>query len=179
MPPSLKTAPAFTASFLDNILWFVSNRLQNHHIKNCHILFKIFPFPPIIEKANYSFDLQAMKDMPILTNHVARLPSRMGVLRRALAHQASLPRLPIPALNVTLDKYLRFVQPLVSEEDFSHTKAVSCAPYFSVVLGVASSRCALPPQLVENFSRSHGPALQERLVARSKVKENWVSARCC
>jgi carnitine O-acetyltransferase len=39
-------------------------------------------------------------------------------------HQASLPKLPVPALSDTLNKYLTTVKPLVSEAQYAQTKVV-------------------------------------------------------
>ncbi|CAG8458610.1 2849_t:CDS:2 [Acaulospora morrowiae] len=40
-----------------------------------------------------------------------------------LRYQKSLPRLPVPALSETLEKYLKSVKPLVNEEEFAKTVA--------------------------------------------------------
>jgi len=64
-----------------------------------------------------------------------------------------LPKLPIPPLQRSLDKYLRSIKPLVDEEDFAHTQS-----------------------LVEVFSRKggHGEKLQSQLVKRSAREDNWL-----
>lgn len=64
-----------------------------------------------------------------------------------------LPKLPIPPLRQSLDKYLRSIKPLVDDEDFKHTE-----------------------HLVEVFSRKggHGDKLQSQLVKRSAREDNWL-----
>lgn len=64
-----------------------------------------------------------------------------------------LPKLPIPPLQQSLDKYLRSIKPLVDDEDFAHTQSV-----------------------VEVFSRKggHGEKLQSQLVKRSAREDNWL-----
>ncbi len=47
-----------------------------------------------------------------------RIPGRMFHL------QQSLPRLPIPALQQTLDKYLLSARPLLTDEEFTHAENV-------------------------------------------------------
>ncbi|KAM9326172.1 carnitine O-acetyltransferase isoform 2-T2 [Gastrophryne carolinensis] len=72
---------------------------------------------------------------------------------RYLAHQEGLPRLPIPPLQQTLDKYLQALTPLVSQEEWSHTR-----------------------ELVEEFRTSGvGERLQKGLERRAKKTENWLS----
>ena len=41
------------------------------------------------------------------------------------AHQQSLPHLPVPPLQSSLEKYLLSVRPLLSEEEYRHTENVS------------------------------------------------------
>lgn len=81
-------------------------------------------------------------------------PSLTKVAGRFKAHQESLPRLPVPPLQQTLDHYLRTLQPIVSEEEWAHTK-----------------------QLVEEFQAAGGVGerLQKGLERRAKKMENWVS----
>lgn len=75
------------------------------------------------------------------------------VAGRFKAHQESLPRLPVPPLQQTLDHYLKTLQPIVSEEEWAHTK-----------------------QLVEEFQAAGGVGerLQKGLERRAKKMENWV-----
>jgi len=64
-----------------------------------------------------------------------------------------LPKLPIPPLQQSLDKYLRSIRPLVDDEDFAHTQSV-----------------------VEVFSRKggHGEKLHSQLIKRSAREDNWL-----
>ncbi|KAM4695911.1 carnitine O-acetyltransferase isoform 1-T1 [Rhinophrynus dorsalis] len=86
----------------------------------------------------------------------ARLVKPVSSLKlpgRYLAHQEGLPRLPIPPLQQTLEKYMLALEPLVSQEEWSHTK-----------------------QLVEDFRTSGvGERLQRGLERKAKKTENWLS----
>lgn len=78
----------------------------------------------------------------------------MKTVSRFKAHQDSLPRLPVPPLQQSLDHYLKALQPIVSQEEWAQTK-----------------------QLVEEFQTSGGVGerLQKGLECRAKKSENWVS----
>ena len=80
----------------------------------------------------------------------------MKVSSRFKAHQDSLPRLPVPPLQQTLDHYLKALQPIVSEEEWTQTK-----------------------QLVEEFQTAGGVGerLQKGLERRARKMENWVSEK--
>ena len=71
-----------------------------------------------------------------------------------LAKQESLPPLPVPPLQQTMDKYLKAIKPLVDEEDFEYTE-----------------------DLVKNFSKpkGDGEVLQNLLLEKMKTEKNWVS----
>ena len=71
-----------------------------------------------------------------------------------LAKQESLPPLPVPPLQQTMDKYLKAIRPLVDEEDFEYTE-----------------------DLVKNFSKpkGDGEVLQNLLLEKMKTEKNWVS----
>nr|XP_028571917.1 carnitine O-acetyltransferase isoform X2 [Podarcis muralis] len=73
---------------------------------------------------------------------------------RYLAHQESLPCLPIPPLQQTLDRYLSALQPIISEEELSHTR-----------------------ELVQDFLKQGGVGerLQKGLERRARKHENWLS----
>ncbi|CAH1271472.1 CRAT [Branchiostoma lanceolatum] len=72
---------------------------------------------------------------------------------RMVAHQSSLPRLPVPNLAQTLQKYLKVVRPLVDDIAFQKTK-----------------------QLVEEFGKPGGlgESLQSKLQSRAQERQNWL-----
>jgi carnitine O-acetyltransferase len=51
-------------------------------------------------------------------------PVHKKVVGRMFSLQDSLPKLPVPALDATLQKYLKTVRPLVSDEDYKQTQQV-------------------------------------------------------
>ncbi|XP_067398111.1 carnitine O-acetyltransferase [Emydura macquarii macquarii] len=82
-------------------------------------------------------------------------PVAVGKLTgRYLAHQEGLPRLPVPPLQQTLDHYLLALQPIISEEEWNHTKG-----------------------LVDEFRKPGGVGerLQKGLQRRARKTENWLS----
>uniref|UniRef100_A0A4D5R9U8 Carnitine O-acetyltransferase n=1 Tax=Scolopendra viridis TaxID=118503 RepID=A0A4D5R9U8_SCOVI len=71
------------------------------------------------------------------------------------SHTATdLPKLPVPPLQQTLQKYLRTVKPVVTEDEFQQTEA-----------------------LVKEFGSPKGPGekLQKLLEMKAKTTENWLS----
>jgi hypothetical protein len=77
----------------------------------------------------YGFsDLNAYYNNLLLTSTVVNnsLIYPMPLLKnsRTLMKQASLPRLPVPALNSSIQKYLQAIKPLVNENEFENTKKV-------------------------------------------------------
>ena len=66
-------------------------------------------------------------------------------------HDSSLPSLPVPKLEDTMAQYLKSCEPLLTEEEFKHTKAV-----------------------VGNFLRGSGPELQAVLEDKAESERNWV-----
>ena len=70
-----------------------------------------------------------------------------------LAKQDSLPPLPVPSLQQTMDKYLLAIKPLVDEEDYEYTK-----------------------DLVKDFLKPNGDGevLHNKLLQRAKTEKNWV-----
>uniref|UniRef100_A0A8C3T8S5 Carnitine O-acetyltransferase n=1 Tax=Chelydra serpentina TaxID=8475 RepID=A0A8C3T8S5_CHESE len=82
-------------------------------------------------------------------------PVALGKLTgRYLAHQEGLPCLPVPPLQQTLDRYLLALQPIISEEEWNHTKG-----------------------LVDEFRKPGGVGerLQKGLERRARKTENWLS----
>ncbi|KAF0718799.1 Aste57867_1476 [Aphanomyces stellatus] len=67
-------------------------------------------------------------------------------------HQPSLPHLPVPELDDTLDKYLTSIQPFVTPAEYETTKAK-----------------------VESFRRGQGPKLQALLQQRAADEPNWLA----
>lgn len=72
---------------------------------------------------------------------------------QSLAHQDALPKLPVPPLRQTCERYLAALEPLVSEEEMNHTH-----------------------QLMAEFLSSGGVGerLQKGLERRARKTENWV-----
>lgn len=88
----------------------------------------------------------------IISKHYNMKPTKIKAIGRMFSKQASLPKLPVPALDATLQKYLRTVRPLVSDEDFKQTQ-----------------------QYVEEFKKHPGPVLQKYLEDRAAKEINWLS----
>lgn len=81
---------------------------------------------------------------PALTHHVPE---------RCVVHQEGLPRLPVPPLKQTCERYLAMLEPIVSEDELEHTR-----------------------QLVAEFLQGGvGERLQKRLERRTHKTENWLS----
>lgn len=67
--------------------------------------------------------------------------------------ESALPKLPVPSLDSTLDKYLRSVQPFVTDEEFSRTRSIC-----------------------ENFKKSpRVQELQRMLLKRAEEKQSWMA----
>ncbi|XP_078282157.1 carnitine O-acetyltransferase isoform X1 [Rhinoraja longicauda] len=73
---------------------------------------------------------------------------------RYFAHQKSLPRLPVPPLLQTLERYLLNLEPIVSQEELEHTT-----------------------QIVKEFAQKGGVGarLQASLERRARKTDNWLS----
>lgn len=74
-----------------------------------------------------------------------------------LKYQSLLPKLPVPPLQQSLQKYLKAVRPLVNDEEFEITS-----------------------KAVEEFGKENGigEELQEMLEKRAKLEKNWVPIIC-
>ncbi|XP_077070208.1 peroxisomal carnitine O-octanoyltransferase [Siphateles boraxobius] len=70
---------------------------------------------------------------------------------RTFQFQSSLPPLPVPALQDTLNKYLHAVKPFASEEEFGATEAI-----------------------VKHFEEGIGQQLHHKLLQRAKSRRNWL-----
>ncbi|XP_042335528.1 carnitine O-acetyltransferase isoform X1 [Sceloporus undulatus] len=98
--------------------------------------------------------------LALLARNMAKTPGLLKpvALRRLpgryFAHQEGLPTLPVPPLQQTLDRYLLALQPIISEEELSHTK-----------------------DLIHEFRKPGGVGerLQKGLERRARKHENWLS----
>ena len=90
----------------------------------------------------------------IFTRRLVQCTSITSTEVRYYNHQNSLPQLPVPHLNQTLEKYLKAVRPLVNDSTFQKTKT-----------------------LVESFGKNGGKGeeLQKILQNRANLKQNWLS----
>ncbi|XP_051722322.1 peroxisomal carnitine O-octanoyltransferase [Ctenopharyngodon idella] len=70
---------------------------------------------------------------------------------RTFQYQSSLPPLPVPDLQNTLNKYLHSVKPFASEEEFGATEAI-----------------------VKRFEKGIGQQLHQKLLQRAKSRRNWL-----
>lgn len=71
---------------------------------------------------------------------------------RSLVHQEGLPKLPVPPLKQTCERYLAALEPIVSEEELEHTR-----------------------KLVAEFLKGGvGERLQKGLERRARKTDNWV-----
>lgn len=85
-----------------------------------------------------------------------RLLSPLPVVQiseRPLVHQESMPKLPVPPLKQTCERYMASLEPLISEEEKTHTR-----------------------ELMDEFLRSGGVGerLQKSLERRARKTDNWV-----
>ncbi|CCF57524.1 hypothetical protein KAFR_0C05330 [Kazachstania africana CBS 2517] len=79
--------------------------------------------------------------------------NRLNFRGNTYQNQAQLPSLPIPDLKVTLNKYLKTIEPFInSSEELEQQKL-----------------------LIQNFLQGMGPILQNRLIQFSNDKRNWLS----
>ncbi|XP_034727924.1 carnitine O-acetyltransferase [Etheostoma cragini] len=79
--------------------------------------------------------------------------SVIQIPERTLVHQEGLPKLPVPPLKQTFERYLAALEPIVSEEELEHTR-----------------------QLVQEFLNGGvGERLQKGLERRARKTDNWLS----
>uniref|UniRef100_A0A8C8A8V2 Carnitine O-acetyltransferase n=1 Tax=Oryzias sinensis TaxID=183150 RepID=A0A8C8A8V2_9TELE len=72
---------------------------------------------------------------------------------RSYVHQEGLPKLPVPPLKQTCERYLAILEPIVSKEELEHTR-----------------------QLVQEFLKGGvGERLQKELERRARKTDNWLS----
>ncbi|XP_048586991.1 carnitine O-acetyltransferase isoform X2 [Nematostella vectensis] len=71
-----------------------------------------------------------------------------------MALENDLPKLPVPALDDTMDKYLNAIRPLINDDDFENTQ-----------------------ELVNEFRKKDGigEILQEKLLEKAKKTDNWMA----
>ncbi|TSK20192.1 Peroxisomal carnitine O-octanoyltransferase [Bagarius yarrelli] len=74
-----------------------------------------------------------------------------SVAERTFQYQSTLPPLPVPSLEESLNKYLDAVKPFASEQEFCNTTAI-----------------------VKRFVEGIGPHLHQRLLQRAKSRRNWL-----
>ncbi|XP_061116834.1 carnitine O-acetyltransferase-like [Conger conger] len=76
------------------------------------------------------------------------------IIGRYLVHQEGLPKLPVPSLKQTCERYLAVLEPIINEEELSHTR-----------------------ELMAEFLRPGGVGerLQKGLERRARKTENWLS----
>uniref|UniRef100_A0AAQ5XGV8 Choline/carnitine acyltransferase domain-containing protein n=1 Tax=Amphiprion ocellaris TaxID=80972 RepID=A0AAQ5XGV8_AMPOC len=75
------------------------------------------------------------------------------IQERSLVHQEGLPKLPVPPLKQTCERYLAALEPIVSEEELEHTR-----------------------QLVQELLKGGvGERIQKGLERRARKTDNWLS----
>ncbi|XP_053380411.1 carnitine O-acetyltransferase-like isoform X2 [Mercenaria mercenaria] len=71
---------------------------------------------------------------------------------RMFSVQAALPKYPVAPLEQTMKKYLKSLEPLLSEEEYRHTE-----------------------KLCKEFQNGVGKTLQNKLLERAEKRDNWLS----
>ncbi|KAL3976127.1 solute carrier family 25 (mitochondrial phosphate transporter), member 3 [Sarotherodon galilaeus] len=93
----------------------------------------------------------AMRPGMVKTCHLVRPVTQ--ILARPLTHQEGLPKLPVPPLKQTCERYLAALEPLVSDEEMDHTRKV-----------------------VQEFLKGGvGERLQKGLERRARKTDNWLT----
>ncbi|XP_039875223.1 carnitine O-acetyltransferase isoform X1 [Simochromis diagramma] len=93
----------------------------------------------------------AMRPSMVKPCHLVRPVTQ--ILARPLTHQEGLPKLPVPPLNQTCERYLAALEPLVSDEEMDHTRKV-----------------------VQEFLKGGvGERLQKGLERRARKTDNWLT----
>ncbi len=89
----------------------------------------------------------------VKTSSLVKPVSVTRITGRYFAHQEGLPKLPLPPLQQTCDRYLAALTSIVDPEELNHTR-----------------------QLLEEFQKPGGVGerLQKGLEQRAKKMENWV-----
>uniref|UniRef100_A0A669C4X6 Carnitine O-acetyltransferase n=1 Tax=Oreochromis niloticus TaxID=8128 RepID=A0A669C4X6_ORENI len=95
--------------------------------------------------------LFGMRPGMVKTCHLVRPVTQ--ILARPLTHQEGLPKLPVPPLKQTCERYLAVLEPLVSDEEMDHTRKV-----------------------VQEFLKGGvGERLQKGLERRARKTDNWLT----
>uniref|UniRef100_A0A1A8FTT8 Carnitine O-acetyltransferase n=1 Tax=Nothobranchius korthausae TaxID=1143690 RepID=A0A1A8FTT8_9TELE len=90
---------------------------------------------------------------PGTTNPCRLLRPVTQIPERSFAHQEGLPKLPVPPLRQTCERYLATLEPIVSKDELEHTR-----------------------QLVQEFLKGGvGERLQKGLERRARKTDNWLS----
>ncbi|MED6286603.1 hypothetical protein CHARACLAT_007749 [Characodon lateralis] len=90
---------------------------------------------------------------PGIANPCRLLGAVSQIPERSFAHQEGLPKLPVPPLKQTCDRYLASLEAIVSNEELEHTR-----------------------MLLQEFLKSGvGERLQKELERRARKTDNWLS----
>ncbi|XP_043967333.1 carnitine O-acetyltransferase-like [Gambusia affinis] len=90
---------------------------------------------------------------PGIANPCRLLRAVTQISERSFVHQEGLPKLPVPPLKQTCERYLAALEPIVSEEELEHTRV-----------------------LIQEFLKSGvGERLQKGLERRARKTDNWLS----
>ncbi|XP_014879812.1 carnitine O-acetyltransferase-like isoform X2 [Poecilia latipinna] len=88
---------------------------------------------------------------PGIANPCRLLRAVTQISERSFVHQEGLPKLPVPPLKQTCERYLAALEPIVSEEELEHTRV-----------------------LIQEFLKGGvGERLQKGLERRARKTDNW------